>query len=77
MNSAELAKMQYLFEAPQMETAAKLDAFSKSNEYCKKFDQKYEQLVIRMAAEKAHWDNIMLPLIKSGKWNSGMVPEAR
>lgn len=65
MNAAERARLEYLQELPRMETIAELGALLKTADYNAEFDARYERLVIRQAADRAHWQNVMLPLIKA------------
>lgn len=65
MNTAERARLEYLQELPRMDMLAELGALLKTADYNAEFDARYERLVIRQAADRAHWQNVMLPLIKA------------
>jgi hypothetical protein len=67
MNAAEKARLEYLRELPSMEIEANLSALVKSADYAEKFNCACERREIRRAGERAHWLNIVFPLLKSGK----------
>ena len=76
MNAAQKARLEYLREVPDMELDANIAAKRKSIEYSVEFDRAHEAREIRRASERAQWVNIILPLIRAGKY-FGAVPEAR
>lgn len=65
MNAAQKARLEYLRELPSMEIESNISALLKTADYNAEFDARYERLVIRQAADRAHWQNVMLPLIKA------------
>jgi hypothetical protein len=77
MNAAQKARLEYLRELPSMEIESNISAQLKAADYNAEFNRKYERREIRRAGERAHWINIVLPLIKAAKRNSGTFPEAR
>ena len=74
MNAAERVRLEYLRDLPQMEIEATIAATLKCADYADKFNLACERREIRAAAERAHFQNIILPLIKAAKRNSGTVP---
>ena len=74
MNAAEKARMEYLRELPRMEIEASISAQLKAADYSDAFNAAQERREIRAASERAHFHNIILPLIKAAKRNSGTVP---
>lgn len=76
MNAAERARMEYLREVPDMELDANISAKRAAIEYAYRFDRAHEAREIRRASERAQWVNIILPLIRAGKY-FGAAPEAR
>ncbi len=77
MNAAQKARLEYLREMPSMEIESNISALLKAADYSAEFNRQYERREIRRAGERAWWDNIMLPLIKSAKRNSAAVAEPR
>lgn len=77
MNAAQKARLEYLRELPSMEIESNISALLKAADYNAEFNRQYERREIRRAGERAHWINIVLPLIKAAKRNSGTFPEAR
>ena len=73
MNAAEKARREYLLELPRMEIEANISALLKTADYSAEFNQQYERREIRRAGERAHWVNIILPLIKAAKRNHTAV----
>ena len=67
MNAATHARLEYLRDMPSMEIEANLSALVKSADYSAEFNRQYERREIRRAGERAHWNNIIFPLLKSGK----------
>lgn len=73
MNAAEKARMDYLHDLPSMEFMAAVNAGLKAAEYTDAFNASYSRMEIRRAGERAHWNNIVLPLIKAAKRNHTAV----
>lgn len=67
MNAAQKARLEYMRDMPSMEIEANISALLKTADYSAEFNRKYERREIRRAGERAHWLNIVLPLLKSGK----------
>ena len=67
MNAAQKARLEYLRELPSMEIESNISALLKAADYNAEFNRQYERREIRRAGERAHWLNIMLPLIKAAK----------
>ena len=75
MNAAEKARLEYLRELPRMEIEAEISARLKAADYSDAFNARHSAREIRRAAERAHFLNIIIPLIKAAKRNSGVVPD--
>lgn len=75
MNAAQKARLEYLRELPRMEIAADIDARMKAAKYTNAFNLACEKREIRAAAERAWFQNMLLPMIRAAKRNSGVVPE--
>lgn len=67
MNAATRARLEYLREQPATEIEASLSALVKAAKYADEFNEACKRREIRRAGERAHWLNIILPLLKSGK----------
>jgi len=67
MNANDLARIAYIKEQEADAITAGISATMKALRYSAKFDEAYQRAEIRRAGERAHWLNIILPAIKSGK----------
>lgn len=67
MNAAARARLEYLREQPATEIEASLSALMKAAAYAEEFNAACERREIRRAGERAHWYNIVLPMLRNGK----------
>lgn len=67
MNANDLARIALLQDMPEDEKRKKEAANKHAAQYAERFNSACERREIRQAGERAQWDNIIMPLLRSGK----------